>query len=364
MKNVILVAGVDYEFKGVDFRTFCDNRMKRLLAANKAKEEMTFKIFDFRRGEVVTHEVAYPGGKQALKTNKPTPSPFDGIGKADYDSYKSGGDTHYRFKDGNRDTMSIVDIYREVSGIGASSPGTLFELSFFSHAWMGGPILVNSYDDGVMHFPPPISSLVGPFSLPSTMRDPDDKDPRSAKDFIAPTMDAAALGNFRKAFHSGGYIWVWGCAFPRLVHEILHKLENHPKYKPSGVADDELFKFANFSAPQADMLERWLSTELGGGFPDKKNIAIKFKFLKYFFSKVTAASYTHHIAANAKVKAYGGVMGTYSSYDAGPLALMSVDSSFARHFTFYRNYLGFSFDPEGRKYGEYKPDFSFAVPTP
>ena len=63
MKAFILVAGVDYEFKGVDFRIFCNNRVKRLIAANKAKDDLTFTIFDFRKGEVVTHEVTFPSGK-------------------------------------------------------------------------------------------------------------------------------------------------------------------------------------------------------------------------------------------------------------------------------------------------------------
>ena len=37
---------------------------------------------------------------------------------------------------------------------------------------------------------------------------------------------------------------------------------------------------------------------------------------------------------------------------------MHVEPSFARHFKFYKSYLGFKFDPEGRKYGEFSPGFS------
>ncbi|GIM29979.1 hypothetical protein CPJCM30710_26450 [Clostridium polyendosporum] len=365
MKQFILVAGVDYEFKGVDFRVFCDNRMKRILLANRVKEEMTFKIFDFRRGEVVTHDITYPGGKQATKTTKLTPSPFKSISRANYDrSVSSSGETDYRFKDGQRNTMSILDIYNEVQHIGASAPGTLFELSFFSHSWIDGPILVNSYDDGIMYITVPPSTTPMPFVLPSGMRDPDDMDPRAAKDFISPTMNTTALNNFQKAFHGRGYIWIWGCTFPLPVHEILVKIEHHPSYKERGLTDDVVFKITNFNAAQADFLESWIKTELGGPFPDKKKIEIKFKFLKYFFCKVTRASYTYHIARNAKVKAYGGLMGTYSVYDSGSLPLMSVHKGFVRHFNFYKNYLGFAFDPEGRMYGEYKPGFTCTVPRP
>jgi hypothetical protein len=364
MRHFILVAGVDYESKGFPFRANCDSRMKRILAANKVKEEMTFEIFDVRKGEVVTHEVTYPSGKPADKVTKLTPSPFKSISKANYDRVEHGGETHYRFKDGQTDIMSILDVYKAVQKVGANAPNTLVELSFFSHAWMGGPILVNSYDDGIMQVT--ISGQRGPalIALPPTARDPDDMDPRASKDFIAPTMDAAALASFQKAFHKDGYVWIWGCAFPRVIHEMLHKIERNPAYKDSGLGDDVVFKIKNFSTDQAALFENVLKDVLGGPFPNKKNIEVKFKYIKYFFCLVTVASYTHHIAKNAKVKAYGAVMGTYSARDSGTLPLWHVYKGFAKHFTFYKNYLGFEFDPEGRKYGIYKPDFACTPPSP
>jgi hypothetical protein len=362
VKTYILVAGIDYEFKGVDFRLFSDNRMKRIMLANKKKDDLTFMIFDFKKGEVFTNKVTYPGGKQTENKSTLSPSPFTPLTRANFDRFVVAGETHFKFKDGQHGTMSILDIYKAVQKIGTDSPNTLMELSFFSHAYMGGPILVNSFDDSTMNF------LLGtgtiPFPLPANMRDPDDMDPRGTKDFIAPTMDATALTDFQNAFDPNGHIWIWGCAFPRLVHEILYKIEHNPSYKDSGLGDDVIFKITNFNNSQAELLERALLVELGGPFPDKKKIEIKFKFLKYFFCKVTVASYSHKIAEQSKVKTYGGVMGTYSEYDTGHLALMRVEPSFTRHFTFYKNYLGFNFDPEGRWYGEYKPTFTCAVPTP
>ena len=364
MKNFILVAGVDYEFKGVTFRSFCDNRMKRILASNRKKEDLTFQIFDFRKGEVVTHEFTYPAGKRIEKTTRLAPSPFKSISTANYDRTVSGGETHYQFKDGQRDTMSILDIYKAVQRVGINAPNTLAELSIFSHGWMGGPILVNSFDDNRVNLIIPPSSVPLPFPLPSGARDPDDMDPRASKDFIPPTMDAVALSNFQHAFSKDGYIWIWGCAFPRLIHEILHKIETHPIYKERGLGDETVFKIKNLNSAQADLLEGWIMHALGGPFPDKRNIEIKFKFLKYFFCRITEESYSHHIAKNAKVKVYGAVQGTSSDYDSGLLPLMSVHRGFARHFTFYKNYLSFDFDPERRKYGEYKPGFTCAVPSP
>jgi hypothetical protein len=370
LKQIILVAGVDYsgmfKGKGVDFRIFCDNRMKRILAGNRSKQDMTFQIFDFRRGEVITQETTYPGGKKTDKITKLTPSPFKVISRANYDVTVSGGETHAIFKERQNDTMSIIDIYTAVQKIGVIAPNTLTELSFFSHSWMGGPIMVNSYDDGILHIYLPLVSTPFSLTLPGGMRDPDDRDPRESKDFIPPTMDASKLDNFKKAFDTNGHIWIWGCSFPRLVHEILYKIEKHPKYKESGLGDEEVFKITNFNTAQADLLETVLlnARALGAPFPDKKNIEIKFKFLKYFFCLITEASYAHIIAKNANVKTIAGVMGTFSDYDKGPLPLMSVNKGFSEHFTFYKNYLGFEFDPEGRKYGVYKPSFACTTPTP
>jgi hypothetical protein len=136
MRQLVLVAGVDYELHGVDFRIFCDSRVRRTIEANKSKEDLTFTIFDVRRGEVVTHEVTYPSGKRAEKTAKLTPSPFKSVSQANYHRTVTGGQAHYRFKDGQRDLISIVDVYRAVQKIGVDAPGTLAELSIFSHGWM------------------------------------------------------------------------------------------------------------------------------------------------------------------------------------------------------------------------------------
>jgi len=361
MKQYVLVAGLDYEFKGVDFRLFCNNRAKRIILANRKKEDLRFIIYDFAKGEVLTHEVTYPSGKKVEKLSSTTP--FKPVGQSNYDRTVVAGTAHYKFKDGQRGLMSVLDIYQAVRQIGKGDPGTLVELSFFSHAWHGGPIMVNSYDNGVVStiIPPATTPVDTP--LPAGARDPDDFDPR-IKDFTAPTMDAAALAEFKKAFATDGYVWIWGCAFPRVVHEILHKVENHPSYKTRGLDDKKEFTFKNFRADHADVLETYLRPELGGPFPDRKKIVLKFELIKLFICRVTTAAYTHHIAVAAGVKAFGGVMGTYSEYDTGPLPLMNVYKNFGPHFTFYKNYMGFSFDPEGRRYGLYKPGFACVAPSP
>jgi hypothetical protein len=366
MKQFILVAGMDYEFKGVNFRIFCDSRMNRIIRDNTAKEELRFQIFDFRRGEIETTEVSYPSGRTKKKIT--TKTPFQSLSKSNYDKFIHNGKPHYRFKNGQFGVMSILNIYEAVINVGVNDPHTLFELSIFSHGWMGGPILVNSFDDRTVQIPfvhgfPGVHPSLTTLTVPSTVRDPDDMDARPALDFIPPTMDSVALSDFQDAFAPDGRIWLWGCAFPRVVHRILTKIEKNRAYRSSGLGDDVVFKLTNLRTEEADYLESWLSPVLGP-FPNKRRIEVEFKFLKFFVCSANQASYSHQIAKNAAVKTYAAVLGTYSEYDSGRFPLMHVHKGFKRHFKFYKNYLGFNFDPEGRKYGEYLPGLTCPQPTP
>lgn len=351
MKRFILVAGVDYERKGVDFRIFCNSRVKRMVAANTAKEELIFEIFDVKAGEVVTRKFTYPSGKRSESTSKT--GSFDPVTRSHYDRHGSGSSVRYVFKDGQSGMMSVTDVYAAVRAVGTSDPGTLQELSFFSHAWHGGPILVNSSDDGFTVGPPAVVGGPPTRVALGASRDPDDKDPR-AKDFMVPNMTAAQLKLFQDAYHADGYNWSWGCAFPRVIHEILHKLEHHRDYRPTGLADNQVFVFKNFRANHIAELEN----RLGMIFLDPKDVQLEFRELKQFFCSVTQDSYTHHLAVNSKKKTFGGVMGTYSEYDEGTQPLMHVHKGFARHFKFYESYLGFTFDREDRKYGAFLPTFT------
>lgn len=339
-----MVAGVDYDFTGVDFGIFCKNRIKRITLKNTKKSELNFTTFDIKKGKITVNDITYPSGKKKESISNPNPTKFKPVAKCNYNGK--------RFKDGQTDLISILDIYKEVQNVGINHPGTLMELSFFSHAWMGGPLLVNSFDDGVFNFQVPGTTVNIPFSLPVGIRDPDDFDPRGRKDFSPPNMQASDLLNFQNAYHPDGFSWVWGCAFPKNVHKILSKIERHPKYKSSGVSDSEDFQFKNMEAQYVAALEH----ALGISFPDKRNFTIQFSDLKKFICIYNISSYSQILSNNSKRNVIGGLMGTYSEYDSGKLPLMSVSKLFTRHFTFYKNHLGYSFDKEGRKYGIYTPN--------
>ncbi|MEZ4505685.1 MAG: hypothetical protein R2848_07420 [Thermomicrobiales bacterium] len=138
----------------------------------------------------------------------------------------AGGRTS--FLNDQRGMLGIMEVYAAVRRIGINHPGTLMELSFFSHAWSGGPILVNSTDDRMVTRPavPPRTIRVpaGPFippipvtipGVPETVvalngmdRDPDDYDPREI-DFWPPNLSVDGKKDFRAAYHPSGVNWSW-----------------------------------------------------------------------------------------------------------------------------------------------------------
>ena len=128
--------------KGVDFRIVLQQPDEADGRREHPKEELSFQVFDFPAGEVVTHDVTYPGGKKSESVTRT--QPFTAITTAHYDRIVTGADVRYRSRTVRAGMMSVTDIYGAVRAIGVSNPGELLELSFFSHAWHGGPILVNS----------------------------------------------------------------------------------------------------------------------------------------------------------------------------------------------------------------------------
>ncbi len=361
MKQIILIAGVDYEWHGVDFRVLCTNRRKVIERANTAKAPLRFITFDVRKGEVEVREVTFATGKRVETVSSTTP--FDPVTPASYATNAAGS---VRLKPGLWRVMSITDIYAKVIQIGTAEPGTLAELSFFAHGWMGGPILVNSEDDKTFDLSfvmPDGSTVTIPVPTSGLFRDRDDKDPRSAYDFSLPQMTAADLAAFTAAFTSDGFVWLWGCAFPRVVHHLLWAMERGKGYSSTTVGDDTVISMPDVAADDVDYLDQLL-TGLQPPFPaPRSSISAKFKVLRYAICRANSISYAARMAVATGIEVRAAPLGTYAEYDTGGDKLMNVHSGFTGHFAFYKNHLGMSFDPEGRRYAIYPKTFSCTAPT-
>ena len=364
MKEFLLVAGVDYEFKGVDFRQLANNRRKFIERKNTAKTDLRFTTMDVRTGQVEVRDVTFTGGTRSETVTSTTP--FATVGPSSYQTLPNGST---RFKPGQWNAMGVTDVYARVQAIGAANPGTLFELSIFSHGWMGGPILVDSDDDRTIDVtlpPVPPSTTPTTMTLPvlGTNRDPDDKDGRSGLDFRPPTMDAAMLDLFRKAFDGSADVWLWGCSFPRAIHHTLWAMEQAKGYSGSGVGDDTVLKMDAVVDEDVAFLNSFLAGALAPFPPHSSSVSIPFKYLKLAMCRANIGCYAHALADAANINVHAAPVGTYAEYDTSGDMLMNVFRNFTAHFTFYKNYLGFTFDPEGRRYAVYTPGRTCPVPPP
>ena len=82
-------------------------------------------------------------------------------------------------------------MYRHIDKIGRAAPGCLRQLHFFGHAYLRGPVLLNTSDNS-----------------PSGHRDPSDKDPRT-KDFRPENI--AQYSYLRDACSPNTLVKSWGC---------------------------------------------------------------------------------------------------------------------------------------------------------
>lgn len=354
MKQYVLVAGVDYVSFGTDYRKYCEHRKTHFVAANRtAKEDLRFHVVDVRRGEVVRTDVTYPGGTKAETTS--VDGSYDPVGPS---SYSSG-----RFRPGQRGVLSILDVYDVVQGIGRTDPGTLVELSLFSHGYWGGPVLVNSYDNRQWDATGPFGDPM-PMPVPPGFRDPDDKDPRGHLDFQPPAMQPADLQAFRDAFAADGRAWQWGCSFPPAYHELLYSVTHSPEYEASGLAPtDELTLRVRGDARRILDATVGEAAFPGEGLPATGPVTIEFRYVVHTICRVLQVTYAQQLATAAGVTTYAPPVGFGSVPGSTDADLLSVSGKLPKRWNFYREYMNATLDPEGHRYMAYEPGRTCPVPA-
>ncbi|HEU5280349.1 MAG TPA: hypothetical protein VFU26_15775, partial [Gaiellaceae bacterium] len=352
----VLVAGFDYERKGVDFERIAQSRMRLLIKRNVAAQKKAktpfsavidtaprFVLFDFKSGLVRTSVATQPKGERTWKEI----ARFQPVSAA---NYSSGG---HAFDTDQAGRMSITDVYEHVRMLGRTEPGSVAELSILSHGWVGGPILVNSFDG--------LGSGID-------ARDPNDKDARTDKDFIAPTMDAAALAEFRAAFASDAFAWVWGCSFTNSPRQVLYRVLSSAKYRSTAagkLVNTDTFRLS-FPREHAELFfhvdpDFFPARGADGEFPltfDRTLAQVK----NFFFARLSE-TYCNSLAQAAQVPCFGALPGTYSDYERNvsdpvmvvPTAKPPYADDFTRSIRFYTTYVGARLDPEGRSYGRFDP---------
>jgi hypothetical protein len=336
--HVILVGGFEFHGKGTRFGVWCDKR-REVLLRRKTMAAATFWKFDFGPGLVLRdkpernkHRGWRPYGKA------------DPVAKA---SYTNGT------LDPSLKTLSITDVYRHIYSV--VPVGSVVELSFFSHAFSRGPILLNTWD----HTP---SNLTG-------KRDPADKDARP-KDFNIEQMPSHVLKAFREGFAPSPVVWIWGCNGESRCWEVFRQLRNSPAWKktPSGKHSLDVTFPLTFQRGQVGIWhseQPVLFPDPGPNDPDRKGMRHSDPFtweatlgqVVNAFRNGLTQTYMWCFSKALGSPVTGALPGTTAVLN-GRDGLMEVarnratqHDDFSALIRFYKDYVGVVLDPEGRGYG-------------
>ena len=132
--------------------------------------------------------------------------------------------------DPDRD-IGILHLYQYLHDIGGVRPGSVEEVSVFSHAFFDGPILWDTFQNDGSNGDPN-------FRDDPTRRDPKDLDGR-AKDWNASGV-MASFGNLAAAFAQDAFFKVWGCNAETYIGQMIRQAQSQlaPKF-----LRDQLFTF-------------------------------------------------------------------------------------------------------------------------
>lgn len=349
-QQAIIMAGFDYQGGGIDFLDIARTRQKRLLTKNP---NLTTTIMDVGSGMTIERRVV-PGKAKPTILSTSTHRPVTAK------NYSKGLGEHTRFDRNRAGCMSITDLYSAVKAIGQNKAmmGGLIEVSVFSHAFVDGPILVNS-NDGMKA---------------QAARDADDKDARANKDFTAPNMGIGDIAAFRAAFAPGAIWWDWGCQFPSSFRQVTDRVVHSPIYlrTPRGkMKDTDKIKFTFPRAMADEFFDRDPIF-----FPQAKDASGKhfktlsfertFKEIREFFLRGVHNSYHGRVGKAGQLTVLGGFLGTYADYEKNdwrirdplmeiPRKIPPFKDNFSPYITMWTRDLGFAQDPEGHGYGVFPP---------
>lgn len=374
VKFFFLIAGFEYSNKGLDFFKMCNGRVRERIAFINSTHKLPdplvagdtilrFLRFQPGTGQIQVIDRKFVDGK-GIKDTFPlegdwqplgsvatgdkfdpvtfvSAGPFRAIDKAT--DYTNLADEYPVFDQGpaTSDVMSIVDVYKSVRG---APLGSVLELSFFSHGWIEGPILVNSSNH----------------STTPGLRDPQDKDGRSRLDFTASMGESADLAaqvnnaQFMLSFDPKGAMRTWGCNFDielRVIQQAQTRISR------GGVTDATVinFHFEDWAPSRYNVVDPG-ATFLPSS-STQTDIARTFGEVKKFLRMRLGVSYALQFAANSTgITAFGALPGTEGDDEKTGFHMMKVCAkldppecpvAFASLFNFYSKQLGIKVDNRG-----------------
>ena len=381
VKFFFLVAGFEYSAKALDFWKMCTGRVReRISFINKTlsgsdplvSDDCTLRFLRFNVGtgkiEVIDKAFLAASGIKDTTVNEADWRPISSVGTGDAfdpDTFASKGP--FRALDRSSDylnladeypsldqttakpdVMSIVDVYQSVR---SAPPASVLELSFFSHGWVEGPILVNSND--TIHN--------------GVLRDTSDKDGRAGLDFnlmmgVADGAVSAMHGmQFAGAFDPKGALQAWGCNFD-IELRVVQQTQKAMRSARAAFTDDSVvnFEFEGWAPGRYQVVDP--AAEFLPADSSQTTLSRKFSEVKTFLRKRVAASYAFNFASSMGRTGIGALPGTEGDDEKSGFHLMKVCSKvnmpecpvgFAGLFDFFDKQLGIHVSDRG--YGVYDP---------
>lgn len=194
--ELVFVSGTEVHDGGTQFRIFAENYGIALLRENKITDGVIMTLFSADNRARLAMVLA--SGETWMQ-----------VGIRRFGSTE--GTKPGKSRTPNKATdFSITDVYKYISGVGASAPGRVLEVGIFAHAFPGGPILYNTFDT----------------QKDQPARDPDDFDGRP-KDFNA--TNTRQWPNLKKAMAPNGRWRIWGCSATTHHHDLVKAAQAQAK---------------------------------------------------------------------------------------------------------------------------------------
>lgn len=252
----------------------------------------------------------------------------------------------------DRPIFSITRWYEILRAFGRGAPASVREASILSHGTVFGPAMVNSFRDAAFISQADYLNLL----MDPRDRDPADMDGRADADFVSPTMSADDANDIQKAFALDGFVWLWGCSVAPALKRMVLDLYTQPGFNPNGSTPESTnFNFRFFAD---DFRARRIWDALGNAFIPTSPGTVQRSLgeLKEFLQVFADTTYARRLADAWNVPCFSAAPGTGSEFDVGArLVVHHVKSDpYEKIVKFYETYLGFTRDPEGRRYVDFR----------
>jgi hypothetical protein len=305
--EVVLMTGTEYESKGTQFLHFALGRREALFREGKIDAGTLVTVLSCDNRCRATFVKAQRGWFDV----EPLRAPPDGVRAGRMHAKRDDKDN---LKHGRELTaagaLSIVHLYKHLDAVGQRKPGTVKEVSLFSHSYQDGPLFYNTYQD------PSFAELPD--------RDPNDLDGRM-KDFDPVNVDGVlphqGWAAMKDAMASDGRWQLWGCSADGRTRAYQSDAQGM-----KGKGDDTLF-VSHYAYPGYLIYEERMT----------RNVAIK-RADKIFRTDSYAARVAAHF--DCPVFAAPAGVGAEFAFEKGISFMRCVASDYGKLYAFIKDAFG------------------------